>query len=83
MAKQDLANVVGRALMDTKFAAELHHDPVKASKSIGANLTHEELQSVKDVSAAHMKSVSDTLRSKMNAAAFFDQTQHQQQARMD
>ena len=81
MTKEDLSRVVGRALMDQKFAAQLTKDPAGAAKSIGAKLSPDEVKSLTDVSATHMKSVSSLLRSKMNPKAFFDQ--QQQQARMD
>lgn len=83
MTKEDLSKVVGRALLDQKFATQVSKDPAGAAKSIGANLSPDEVKSLSDLSAAHVQSVSSLLRSKMNPKAFFDQQQQQQQARMD
>jgi hypothetical protein len=83
MTKEDLSKVIGRALMDKTFAAQVQKDPQAAAKSIGANLSPDETKSLADVSTGHLETVSNSLRSKMNPKAFFDQQQQQQQARMD
>ncbi|HYE26769.1 MAG TPA: Os1348 family NHLP clan protein [Allosphingosinicella sp.] len=83
MSKQDLSKVLGRAMLDKEFAASLRKDPAAAAKSMRARLTAQELSAVKDISLTQFKSVSDVLRNKLGEAAFFDQQQVQQQARMD
>jgi len=81
MGKQDLANVLGRALLDQRFAAEVNSNPMQAAKSIGATLTTSESKALAGVDVAHLQAVSSLLRSKLPKAAVFDQ--QQQQARMD
>jgi hypothetical protein len=83
MTQVGMSKVLGRALLDREFATKLQKDPATAAKSIGASLTPAEQKSVKDLSVAHMNTVSDMLRKRLPSAAFFDQQQQQQQARMD
>jgi hypothetical protein len=82
MTQVGMSKVLGRALLDREFATKLQKDPASAAKSIGASLSTTEQKSIKDLSVAHMGSVSDILRKRLPTAAFFDQ-QQQQQARMD
>lgn len=82
MTKEDLSKVIGRAVMDQNFANQLQKDPEAAAKSIGANLTPEETNSLKSISPTHLQTASTTLRSNLKPSMFFDQ-QQQQQARMD
>jgi hypothetical protein len=83
MSKQDLSKVIGRALLDKTFAADLKKNPAAAAKSIGAKLSADEVQALSDLSASHIKAVSSLLRKKLDPVAWWDQQQQQQQARMD
>jgi hypothetical protein len=83
MSKEALSKVVGRAMLDRDFAAQLAKDPAAAAKSINAKLTKDELSALSDVSATHMKAVSNLLKKQLGKQAIFDQQQQQQQARMD
>lgn len=82
MSQEGFANVIGRAVLDANFATALNEDPKVAADSIGAHLSVEELQSLRDISTAHIQSISDLLRQNIPRLAFFDQ-QQQQQAQMD
>lgn len=83
MSKEALSKVIGRAVLDQDFAAKLAKNPKAAAASVNARLSADEINSLHDVSATHMKAVSRLLRQRLSASAFFDQQQQQQQARMD
>jgi|GEM_PF-1426428 len=79
--QERLATVVGRAVMDEKFASALQSDPVAAAKSIGVHLSTDEVAAVKGINAAQLTVASSGIRNSLGTRAIFD-TQ-QQQARMD
>ncbi|OLF55519.1 Os1348 family RiPP precursor [Pseudomonas chlororaphis] len=80
--QERLASVVGRALLDKEFAAQLHKDPEAAAKGIGVHLSATELTAVKTIDTAKLTTAASAIRDKIGVAAIFD-TQQQQQARMD
>ncbi|MCO7570021.1 Os1348 family RiPP precursor [Pseudomonas idahonensis] len=79
--QERLASVVGRALLDKEFAAQLQKDPEAAAKGIGVHLSVTEVGAVKSIDTAKLTSAGSAIRDKIGVAAIFD-TQ-QQQARMD
>jgi hypothetical protein len=83
MSKEQLAFVIGRAVLDQDFAASLKANPQAAIQSVGADLTSEELQAVEDLSPDTLKAASVILQDKLPENAFVDQQQQQVQAQMD
>jgi hypothetical protein len=79
--QERLATVVGRAVLDEKFASDLQSDPAAAAKNIGVHLSADEIAAVKGIDAAKLTAASSSIRSNLGVRAIFD-TQ-QQQARMD
>jgi len=79
--QERLASVLGRAMMDEKFATALHQDPAAAAKSIGIVLGSDEVTAVKGVDTAKLTAASSAIRNNLGTRAIFDQ--QQQQARMD
>lgn len=82
MSNERLATLLGRAVMDAKFATKLSRNPAAAAKSMGILLSGKEVTALREVSAPKLTEVASGLRGKLGARAIFDQ-QQQQQARMD
>lgn len=83
MSREAVARVLGQALVDKDFADSLQKDPMEAAHSLGVHLGPNEVSALKDVRASQLENVAGSIRSKLGNAAFLDQTQQQQQARMD
>lgn len=81
--QERLATVLGRAVMDEKFASDLHRDPAGAAKNIGVHLTTDEIAAVKGIDATKLTAASSGIRSNLGIRAVFDTQNQQQQARMD
>lgn len=79
---EELAKVIGRAIIDPKFAASLINDPAAAAQSVGASLDDDQVRAVSDLSAVRLKSVSDIILEQFSELALVDQ-QQQQQAQAD
>ncbi len=82
MGKRAVSSVLGRAMVDATFAADLKSDPVKAANTIGVHLGPNEVKAIKDIDLQALGTVGKTIRDKFGQAAFLDQ-QQQQQAKMD
>jgi hypothetical protein len=81
--QERLASVLGRAVLDEKFANALHSDPAGAAKNIGVHLSTDEIAAVKGIDAAKLTAASSSIRSNLGIRAVFDTQNQQQQARMD
>jgi len=81
--QERLASVLGRAVLDEKFASDLHKDPASTARSIGVHLSTDEITAVKGIDAAKLTAASSGIRSNLGIRAVFDTQNQQQQARMD
>jgi hypothetical protein len=63
MNKAELAQVVGRALLDPSFASELGSDPVGAAHSLGVQLSPSDLEALKQLSPTRVSALSALLTS--------------------
>jgi hypothetical protein len=72
--QERLASVLGRAVLDEKFAT---------ARSIGVHLSTDEIAAVKGIDAAKLTAASSGIRSNLGIRAVFDTQNQQQQARMD
>jgi hypothetical protein len=81
--QERLASVLGRAVLDEKFASALHSDPAGAAKNIGVHLSTDEIAAVKGIDAAKLTAASSSIRNNLGIRAVFDTQNQQQQARMD
>jgi hypothetical protein len=81
--QERLASVLGRAVLDEKFASALHSDPAGAAKNIGVHLSTDEVAAVKGIDAAKLTAASSSIRNNLGIRAVFDTQNQQQQARMD
>jgi hypothetical protein len=81
--QERLASVLGRAVLDEKFATALHSDPAGAARNIGVHLSTDEIAAVKGIDAAKLTAASSSIRSNLGIRAVFDTQNQQQQARMD
>lgn len=78
----ELAKVIGRAVIDANYADRLVQDPAAAAAEIGAELDADQLRAVGDLSAIRLKSVGNIITEQLSELAFVDQ-QQQQQAQAD
>ncbi len=79
----ELAKVIGRAVIDHAYAERLLEDPAAAAAEIGAELDEDQLRAVGDLSPIRLKAVGDIITEQLGISDFLDQQQQQQQAQAD
>jgi hypothetical protein len=83
MSREAVARVLGQALVDKNFADALTKNPTEAAHSLGVHLGPNETSALKSVQVSQLENVANLVRSKLGISELLDQTQQQQQARMD
>ncbi|WP_338525078.1 Os1348 family NHLP clan protein [Pseudomonas batumici] len=71
--QERLAAILGRAIRDESFAAELHRHPANAAKDLGMILRIDEVVAFKGLDIAQLAAASKILRSPLEAHITFDQ----------